>query len=60
VRVTGCTVHLMDQALDAGPIVAQSQVEMRDDDTLSTLEARIHETEHRLYPTTMRRFLGTP
>jgi phosphoribosylglycinamide formyltransferase-1 len=60
VRVTGCTVHLVDEALDAGPIVAQSAVEIRDDDTLDSLEARVHEAEHRLYPRAVRRFLGTP
>ena len=56
-RVTGCTVHLVDDELDDGPIVAQAAVEVRDDDTLETLEARIHEAEHRLYPAAVRRFL---
>jgi len=60
VRVTGCTVHLVDAGLDAGPIVAQQAVEVRDDDTLERLAARIHETEHRLYPEAVRRFLGEP
>lgn len=59
-RVTGCTVHLVDDRLDAGPIVAQSAVEVRDDDTLASLEARVHEAEHRLYPAAVRRYLGTP
>jgi phosphoribosylglycinamide formyltransferase 1 len=58
VRVTGCTVHLVDAGLDAGPIVAQRAVEIRDDDTLESLAARIHEAEHRLYPEAVRRFLG--
>jgi len=57
VRVTGCTVHVVQQALDAGPIVAQSAVEVRDDDTLEKLEHRIHAAEHRLYPWAVRRFL---
>ena len=60
VQVTGCTVHLVSEALDAGPIVAQATVEVRAQDTLATLEARLHEAEHRLYPTAVRRFLGTP
>jgi phosphoribosylglycinamide formyltransferase-1 len=60
VRVTGCTVHVVDDALDGGAIVAQSAVEVRDDDTLETLEARVHEAEHRLYPAAVRRFLDTP
>jgi phosphoribosylglycinamide formyltransferase-1 len=56
-RVTGCTVHLVDQGVDAGPILGQAAVEVRDDDTLESLTARIHEAEHRLYPATVRRYL---
>jgi phosphoribosylglycinamide formyltransferase-1 len=60
VRVTGCTVHLVDESLDSGPIVAQSAVEIRDDETLESLTARIHEAEHRLYPWAVRRFCEEP
>lgn len=60
VRVTGCTVHLVSPELDAGPIVAQAAVEVRDDDTLERLSARIHDAEHRLYPEAVRRFLTEP
>ena len=60
VRVTGCTVHVVDAGLDAGPIVAQEAVEVRDDDTLARLTARLHAAEHRLYPRAVRRFLGGP
>jgi len=60
VRVTGCTVHLVDDALDGGPILAQSAVEIRDGETRASLEARIHEVEHRLYPRTVRRYLSEP
>jgi phosphoribosylglycinamide formyltransferase-1 len=59
-RVTGCTVHLVEDALDAGPILAQAAVEMRDDDTLATLTERVHAAEHRLYPATLRRYLCEP
>lgn len=59
-RVTGCTVHLVEEALDAGPIVAQSPVAVREDDTLASLEARIHEAEHALYPEAVRRFVRDP
>jgi phosphoribosylglycinamide formyltransferase-1 len=59
-RVTGCTVHLVEDALDAGPIVAQAAVEVRDEDTRETLEQRIHEAEHRLYPAAVRRYLTEP
>jgi phosphoribosylglycinamide formyltransferase-1 len=57
VRVTGCTVHLVEDALDAGPVLAQAAVEVRDGDTLAALEARVHEAEHTLYPWAVRRFL---
>jgi len=57
VKVTGCTVHLVGAGMDDGPILAQAAVEVRDGDTLETLEARIHEAEHRLYPAAVRRFL---
>lgn len=57
VRVTGCTVHVVEDALDAGPVVAQSAVEVRDDDTLDSLTARVHAAEHALYPAAVRRFL---
>ena len=50
VKITGCTVHIVDEELDHGPIVAQAVVEVRDDDTEETLSARILEAEHRLYP----------
>ncbi len=60
IRVGGCTVHLVEDALDAGPILAQSAVEVRDDDTLASFEARIHAAEHRLYPAAVRRFLLEP
>jgi phosphoribosylglycinamide formyltransferase-1 len=60
VRVTGCTVHLVDADLDAGPIVAQRVVEVRGADTLEALERRMHEVEHRLYPEAVRRFLTRP
>ena len=57
---TGCTVHVVTAELDAGPIVGQAVVERRDDDTLETLTARVHEAEHRLYPAALRRFLLEP
>lgn len=50
VRVTGCTVHFVDEGVDTGPIVAQAAVSVRDDDTEESLAARILEVEHRLYP----------
>lgn len=49
VKVSGCTVHFVDENLDAGPIIAQRTVEVRDDDTAETLAARILEQEHEAY-----------
>jgi phosphoribosylglycinamide formyltransferase 1 len=49
VKVSGCTVHFVDQNLDAGPILVQRTVEVRDDDTAESLAARILEQEHVAY-----------
>ncbi len=49
VKVSGATVHLVTRELDAGPIVAQAPVLVRDDDTVDTLAARILIEEHRIY-----------
>jgi phosphoribosylglycinamide formyltransferase 1 len=50
VKVSGATVHLVTTELDAGPIVLQEAVAVRDDDTEASLAARILEVEHRIYP----------
>lgn len=49
VKVSGCTVHFVDEHLDAGPIVLQRVVEVRENDDASTLSARILEQEHAAY-----------
>lgn len=56
VKVTGVTVHLANEEYDKGPIIAQRVVVVREDDTVDTLEARIHEVEHILYPEVLRLF----
>ena len=58
VKLTGCTVHLVDEQLDHGPIVMQRVVEVLDDDTVETLSARILEQEHRIYPKAIARVLS--
>ena len=58
VTVAGATVHLVTLELDAGPIVLQSVVPGRDDDTPETLSARILIEEHRLYPEAVRILLN--
>lgn len=47
---TGVTVHFIDARLDHGPIIAQKAVPIYPDDTEETLETRVHETEHELFP----------
>jgi phosphoribosylglycinamide formyltransferase 1 len=58
VAVTGVTIHLVDDQLDEGAILAQSAFEVRPEDTLASLEERVHECEYTLYSWTVRRFLG--
>jgi phosphoribosylglycinamide formyltransferase-1 len=53
-KVTGCTVHFVDEYLDAGPIVAQAAVPVLDDDTVETLSSRILREEHRIYTEAIR------
>lgn len=60
VRLSGCTVHLVDDGLDSGPIVAQRAVPVLDDDDEATLAARILIEEHRAYPEALRRLLSEP
>jgi phosphoribosylglycinamide formyltransferase 1 len=57
VKVTGATVHFVDEGVDTGPIVLQEAVDVREDDTAETLHARIKEVEHRLLPHAVRLFL---
>ena len=54
VKVTGCTVHFVNEDLDAGPVILQREVEIRPDDTVETLSARILEQEHGLYVDAVR------
>ena len=52
----GCTVHEVVAEVDAGPILGQARVPVRDDDTPDALAARVREREHALYPAVLRRF----
>jgi phosphoribosylglycinamide formyltransferase-1 len=56
-KVSGATVHIVDEGLDSGPIVAQEAVPVLSSDTAETLAARILEAEHRLYPRAVRLLL---
>ena len=54
VKISGCTVHFVDERLDAGPIVLQAAVPVQDDDTEESLAARILVEEHRIYSEAIR------
>lgn len=58
VKISGCTVHIVDEQLDHGPIVLQQAVEVLDDDSVETLSARILEQEHSIYPQAVARVLS--
>ncbi len=60
VKVSGCTVHLVDRELDHGPIVVQRAVTVAEDDTVDRLAARILKQEHEAYPEALNRLLSQP
>jgi phosphoribosylglycinamide formyltransferase-1 len=49
-KTSGCTVHFVDETLDGGPVIAQREVPVHEDDTIESLAARILVEEHKLYP----------
>ncbi len=57
VKVTGVTVHFANERFDNGPIIAQEPVLIEDDDTVESLEGKIHAVEHRLYPQTLQKLV---
>jgi phosphoribosylglycinamide formyltransferase-1 len=57
VKVTGCTVHLVDQGIDTGPIVAQEAVAVENSDTPASLHERIQQAERRLYPAALQQLI---
>jgi phosphoribosylglycinamide formyltransferase 1 len=57
VKVSGCTVHFVDQGLDTGAIILQEAVTVYDSDTADSLHQRIHAVEHRLYPRAVQLFI---
>lgn len=54
VKVTGVTVHFANEVFDEGPIIAQEAVTIGEDDTIATLEAKLHEVEHRILPAALQ------
>jgi len=59
-KETGCTVHLVTDDVDQGPILAQRRVEVRPDDTVESLRERIQAEEHTLLPAVVKRLAGQP
>lgn len=57
VKVTGVTVHFVDEKMDHGPIILQQALKITEKDNLENLEARIHRVEHRLYPKAIQLFV---
>ena len=62
-RISGCSVHFVDETLDGGPVIAQREVPVREDDTAESLSERILAEEHKLYPAVvaevLRKIAGT-
>jgi phosphoribosylglycinamide formyltransferase-1 len=56
VKISGCTVHFVDEGVDTGPIIAQATVPVYHDDTEDSLSARILKQEHRIFPYAIRLF----
>lgn len=56
VKISGCTVHFVDEGMDTGPIIIQAAVPVKDDDTEETLSGRILKLEHKIYPEAIKLF----
>lgn len=57
VKVTGVTVHFVDEKTDHGPIILQAAVKIEENDTEESLEAKIHKVEHKIYPEAVRLYV---
>lgn len=56
VKITGATVHFVDENIDAGPIIIQKAVEVKDNDTAETIALKVHQIEHQILPEAIRLF----
>ncbi len=56
-KITGVTVHFVDEEMDHGPIILQAAVKIEEKDTLESLEAKIHKVEHQIYPKAIHLFV---
>jgi phosphoribosylglycinamide formyltransferase 1 len=57
VKITGVTIHYVDEGMDTGPIIAQRAIAIHEGESLAQLEERIHEVEHELYPAVLKTLL---
>lgn len=57
-KVTGVTIHYVDEGLDTGPIIRQASLAIKTDESLSQLEERVHQLEHQLYPAALKQLLN--
>lgn len=55
-KITGVTIHFVDEGVDTGPVIVQEAVDIREDDTEETLMERVHKIEHKLYPKAIQLF----
>lgn len=55
VKVSGVTIHFVDEGMDTGPIIAQKAIEISEDETLESLQNKIHAIEHELYPVVLQK-----
>lgn len=56
-KVAGVTIHFVDEKMDHGPIIMQESIKIAENDTLKTLEIKIHKVEHRIYPKAIAMFV---
>lgn len=58
VNETGVTIHYVDKGVDTGPIIAQEMIKIEEEDTLASLETKIHTLEHQLYPKVLAQLIN--
>lgn len=58
VATTGVSVHFIDEEVDNGPIILQQRIEIKKEDTLASLEKRVHAVEHKIYPEAIKLFIS--
>jgi phosphoribosylglycinamide formyltransferase-1 len=54
VKITGVTIHFVDEGMDTGPVIAQQAIEINNQDDYDSLQKKIHKVEHKLYPQTLK------